>query len=55
MKRREFIALVGKAAVGACPLAVQAQQPLRIYRIGYLSPITPALDAPRREAFLQGL
>jgi putative tryptophan/tyrosine transport system substrate-binding protein len=56
MRRREFITLLGGAAV-AWPLAVRAQQPERMRRIGVLH--TPAADDPvgqaRNAAFLQGL
>ena len=40
------------ALVGA---AVQAQQPTKIPRIGYLITSSPAAIAPRMEAFQQGL
>ena len=56
MKRREFIALLC-GAVTAWPLAVRAQQPERVRRIGVLMPL-PANDAEgqaRVAAFLQGL
>jgi putative ABC transport system substrate-binding protein len=56
MKRREFIILLGGAAV-AWPLAVRAQQGERVRRIGVLLPATaddPEFQA-RVGAFLQGL
>ena len=51
MRRRELITLVG-GAIAAWPFGAGAQQ---ASKIGYLSPITPSTDAPRREAFLRGL
>ena len=52
MKRREFIALVGGAAVG-WPVAASAQQPAKIARIGYLS--INLAGSSLLEAFRQGL
>jgi len=62
MRRREFMALFGAAAVW--PLAAHAQQPAKIRLIGYLdygggmSPsggFAPFHDVYRRRPFLEGL
>ena len=52
MTRREFIALLGSAAV-AWPLAVRAQQSERMRRIGVL--LTYAADDPIGQARLLAL
>jgi putative tryptophan/tyrosine transport system substrate-binding protein len=54
MKRREFITLLGGAAI-AWPLAARAQQVGKIYRIGILEPIPAARNAANLDALRKGL
>ena len=51
MKRRAFITLLGGAA--SWPLAARAQEPGRIYRLGFLIP--SSRDAPAVTAFFDEL
>ena len=53
MKRREFITLIGSAAV--LPLAARAQQPDRMRRIGYLGSDSALGTTVRLEALRAGL
>ena len=54
MKRREFITLLGGAAV-AWPLTARAQQPTKTYRIGMLETVSSALNTAQLDAFRKGL
>jgi putative ABC transport system substrate-binding protein len=53
MERRQFITLVGSAA--ALPLAAQAQQTVKAYRIGFLGGADPVGYASQMEALRLGL
>ena len=54
MKRREFIALLGGAAM-SWPLAGRAQQARRVYRVGYLTVASRGQQLHLIEAFEEGL
>ena len=55
VRRREFLALVGCAAV-ARPYSVWARQPAsKLYRIGVLETVSAALNAANLDAFRKGL
>jgi putative tryptophan/tyrosine transport system substrate-binding protein len=54
MRRREFITLVGGTAA-AWPLAAQAQQARRIFKIGHLESGLPSSSPYLLAAFQQGL
>ena len=53
-KRRNFITLLC-SVLAAWPLAVWAQQPNKVARIGRLSPLSASADAPMIAGLRQGL
>jgi putative ABC transport system substrate-binding protein len=55
MKRRRFIMLLGGGAVAGWPLAAQAQQASKVWRVGYLGFGPAAPSADRVEALRAGL
>ena len=54
ISRRAFLRSVAVGVIAA-PLAVEAQQPGKVYRIGFLSNTNPTLSAPTLDAFRHGL
>ena len=54
MARKIFLLALGAVLVALC-FSVEAQQPGRIPRIGFLSGASPSTNVPRREVFRQGL
>src|SRR5262245_56604457 len=53
MNRRAFLA--GSVAMLGMPIMTEALQPPKVARVGYLAAVSAAADAPRAEAFRQGL
>jgi len=54
MPRRAFMAVIARGLLAA-PLAAEAQQAAKVWRVGYLGNGNPTLSAPARDAFRQGL
>jgi len=55
MRRREFITLLGGVATIAWPLPVRAQQPAKVFRIGFLGPASASMTAGWIDALRAGL
>jgi putative ABC transport system substrate-binding protein len=53
MRRRDFIATLGGAA--AWPVVVRAQQPGKVWRIGFLSGASRSAVSGLYDAFVQGM
>ncbi len=52
---RKFVVCLLTAALLFIAPFVEAQQPAKVWRIGYLSPLSAERDATRRDGFIQGL
>src|SRR6185369_4176906 len=59
LSRRQFVVGAGAASLGLAAgcgrLPWQAQPPAKVYRLGYLTPTTTVVDAPRFARLEQGL
>src|SRR5262245_47804788 len=55
MTRQLFLAPLSCALFLALDIPVDAQPPKKLSRVGYLAAVSAAADAPRLEAFRQGL
>jgi len=55
MSLLKVVSLTAAIWLLVAPLAGAAQQPAKVPRIGYLSPLSPSSDSTRIEAFRQGL
>src|SRR3954447_8875831 len=59
LSRRQFVASAGVAGLGLVAgcgrLPWQGGEPAKVYRLGYLTPTTTAVDAPRFARLEQGL
>ena len=55
MSSLKMVSLTAAIWLLVAPLAGAAQQPAKVPRIGYLSPLSPSSDSTRIEAFRQGL
>ena len=54
--RREFLVALGAGALAlAAPPGAYAQQPGKVWRVGFLSPTSASLSSPNTNAFLKGM
>ena len=54
--RREFLVALGAGALAlAAPSGAYAQQPEKVWRVGFLSPTSASLSSPNTNAFLKGM
>jgi len=54
--RREFLVALGAGALAlAAPSGAYAQQPEKVWRVGFLSPTSASVSSPNTDAFLKGM